>query len=477
VRLCFDRGTLLLLDPPPRWSGRVLPGALWDPRVRAFRCPAHLLKHVTEALAAAGVQFSDEVSGARLGWPRSGHVDEAGRGQVESIVGGSASPIKPTAARAVELRPYQQAALTAWQLAGRRGIVVLPTGSGKTRLAVAAILDAAMPALCLVPTRVLLDQWARAVEELAGRTPGRFGDGERALAPITVATFESAWRYMDRIGNRFGLLVVDEAHHFGGGIRDEALEMCIAAVRLGLSATPPPGAAGERLGALLGPVVYELSVSSLAGTFLAPFENVVIHVDLDPAERAEYDRLERTFRDVMTRFRRFHPGATWDEFARAAARTDEGRRAIVAFHRARRLLAFPSAKRAALGRLLDHHREARTLVFVGDNQTAYAVAREHLVMPLTCDITRKERERALALFRNGKLRALVSAQVLNEGLDVPDAEVGIVVAGRGGEREHVQRIGRLLRPRAGKRALVYELVVRGTREVRDARRRHRALAA
>src|SRR5205085_1488453 len=127
-------------------------------------------------------------------------------------------------------------------------------------------------------------------------------------------------------------------------------------------------------------------------------------------------------------------------------------------HRSRRLVAFPRAKRAALARLLGAHRDARTLVFVGDNQTAYAVAREHLLMPLTCDIDRKERERALALFREGKLRALVSSQVLNEGLDVPEADVAIIVAGTRGTREHVQRFGRVLRPREGKKAIVYELV-------------------
>jgi superfamily II DNA or RNA helicase len=71
----------------------------------------------------------------------------------------------------------------------------------------------------------------------------------------------------------------------------------------------------------------------------------------------------------------------------------------------------------------------------------------------------------------------VSAQVLNEGLDVPDAEVGIVVAGRFGEREHVQRVGRLLRPGQGKRAIVYELVIGHSSEAREAERRGRRLAA
>jgi superfamily II DNA or RNA helicase len=105
------------------------------------------------------------------------------------------------------------------------------------------------------------------------------------------------------------------------------------------------------------------------------------------------------------------------------------------------------------------------MVFVGDNETAYRVAREFLIMPLTCDIRRKERTSVLERFQEGRLRALVSARVLNEGIDVPDAEVGIVVAGRLGEREHVQRVGRVLRPREKKSALVYELLVAGTAEV------------
>ena len=140
------------------------------------------------------------------------------------------------------------------------------------------------------------------------------------------------------------------------------------------------------------------------------------------------------------------------------------------------MLAFPRRKREALAGLLARHRREQTLVFVADNETAYAVAREHLIMPLTCDIGRRERDDALARFRAGELRALVSAQVLNEGLDVPDAAVGIVVAGRMGAREHVQRVGRVLRPGAGKRALVYELVVGHSSEAWQAERRGRRLA-
>jgi superfamily II DNA or RNA helicase len=448
MRLQFDRGTILILDVPEGLELHDLPGVLWDSRVGAFRFPAHLLERVRAALGVRNVRLPDA---------------RTDTGQL--------------ACKTVELRPYQQGALTAWELWSRRGVVVLPTGSGKTHIALAAIERAGGRALCLVPTRVLLDQWCRAVTEVLGVEPGRYGDGEQALRPITVATFESAWRHMAEIGHWFETLVVDEAHHFGAGMRDEALEMCAAPNRLGLTATPPGEAHAERIAELIGPIVYELTVKQLAGGFLAPFDSIVLHVDLDPEERAEYLAANRLFQDVLLRFKRARPVMTWEEFVREAGRTDEGRRAIAAFRRTQKLLAFPRAKQLALGRLLERHGNDRTLVFTGDNETAYQIARTHLIMPITCDIGRKERERALAAFRDGALRTLVSSQVLNEGIDVPDADVGIVVAGRGGEREHVQRIGRLLRPRPGKRATIYELVVRRTREVRTANKRRLSLAS
>jgi len=459
MRLVFDRGTIVLLGLDghtiPRATGPAnlsdLPGVVWDARILALRCPARMHPALVTEVRRRGVQFTDEVAGI----------------QAAPLIGSAT----------VELRPYQEAALTAWDLSNRMGTLVLPTGAGKTRVALAAMARAKVPTLCLVPTRVLLDQWARSIREILGFEPGRLGDGEHRIEAITVATFESAWRHMHHLGNRFGMVVVDETHHFGTGLRDEALDMCAAPLRLGLTATKPRGQAAARLDELVGRTIYELRIDDLAGEFLAPFDTVVLHLDLTPTERADYESLMAIFRDVMHRFRRFHPGATWDEFAKAAARTDEGRRAIAAWHRARKLTAFPHAKRAMVGALLARHRASRTIVFTADNPTAYAISREHLIMPLTCDIKGKERERVLDLFKEGKLRALVSAQVLNEGVDVPEAEVGIVVAGTKGEREHVQRVGRVLRPRPGKRAVVYELVVRSTAEVEQARKRRSALAA
>jgi superfamily II DNA or RNA helicase len=204
---------------------------------------------------------------------------------------------------------------------------------------------------------------------------------------------------------------------------------------------------------------------------------VTLHVDLADEERAKYTTLSRLFTSAYAAFRQTLPQATWTDFVRAAGRSAEGRRALSAWRETRRLLALTEAKGRTLRALLDRHGDARVLVFTADNASAYAIAREHLIMPLTCDIGRQEREQVLDAFRQGHLRALVSSRVLNEGLDVPDADVGVIVGGALGEREHVQRIGRILRPGPGKRALVYELVTRQTMEVSQAWRRRQGLVA
>jgi superfamily II DNA or RNA helicase len=450
MNLLFDRGTIVLHDVPPELDLAEIAGVHWDPRVNVWRAPGRLSYPLATALKRRGVQL------ANTPCPK---LDP------------------PSGFCTIELRPYQQAALTAWRMAGRRGLIALPTGSGKTRVALAAMAATATPALCLVPTRALLGQWINAIADVYPGPIGCLGDGERQLHPITVATFASAYRHMPLIGDRFGLLVVDEAHHFGQAQKDDALDMAIAPLRLGLSATPPaPGNAAQNLARMIGPTVFELNVGDLMGDYLAPLDRITMQLWLGPDEQRELDDLTEVYRHAFHLFTLSHPQGRWEDFVNVAGHTDEGRRGVAAWRRTRRLLSYPRCKQRALAELLAQTRDRRTLVFVGDNETAYAVAREHLIMPLTCDIGRAERDSVLARFRSGKLRALVSAQVLNEGLDVPDADVGIVVAGRMGEREHTQRVGRLLRPAEGKRAVVYELVVQRSNEVRQAQKRWSRLA-
>ncbi|HEY0468443.1 MAG TPA: DEAD/DEAH box helicase family protein [Polyangiaceae bacterium] len=449
MRLLFEHGTLVLAEAPELKADRV-PGLLWDPRVALFRAPAFRYPEVCAALHDCPSPLHDEVKPSALASPASWN--------------------------ALALRPYQRAALLSWELSGRRGIIVLPTGSGKTQVAIAALSSGAVRALCLVPTRALLEQWLSALRAVYRGSVGCLGDGRRDLQPITVSTFESAHRLMPRIGAQFELLIVDEAHHFGLGARDEALEMSIAPQRLGLTATPPGEPASSRLAELIGPTVYQLAIADLAGKWLSDFDLVTVQLGLSPAERARYDADRRIFTAYQRRCSGSDPRASWQDFALAASLSPEGRAALSAWRRNRRLLHFTEAKADAVRVLLGRHREARVIIFTADNGAAYRIARQHLVMPITCDISRAEREAALSAFREGTLRSLVSARVLNEGIDVPSADVAIIVSGTQGEREHVQRVGRLLRPVPGKRALIYQLATRATAEVRRAFERRQAFA-
>jgi superfamily II DNA or RNA helicase len=118
----------------------------------------------------------------------------------------------------------------------------------------------------------------------------------------------------------------------------------------------------------------------------------------------------------------------------------------------------------------------RVLIFTYDNATVYTIARRFLVPAITHQTKTKERKQILEAFHSGELNVLVTSQVLNEGVDVPAANVGIILSGSATVREHVQRLGRLLRKHGDKQALLYEVIARGTAEefVSERRRQHHA---
>ncbi|HOU94841.1 MAG TPA: DEAD/DEAH box helicase family protein, partial [Polyangiaceae bacterium] len=167
---------------------------------------------------------------------------------------------------------------------------------------------------------------------------------------------------MARLGSRFELLVVDEVHHFGGSIRDEALEMCAAPWRMGLTATPAVGPAEARLDDLVGPAVFQLGLGDLAGVWLADLDVVVLRLRLTPEERLRYEADVLRFRSVYAAFRRSMPGGAWTDFVAAAQRSADGQAALRCWRRARRGLARTSGKRQAVSDLLSRHRDQRVLV-------------------------------------------------------------------------------------------------------------------
>lgn len=455
LRLRFDRGTLVVVSRPREIAPAALEAFVLDARDGNLRAPAAAFRKVERTCAQHAIPMN---------------LENACHDRVLD------SPAPPA------LRSYQSAAIAAWDIANRRGVVVLPTGAGKTRVAIAAIAQVRRPTLCVVPTRVLLNQWAASLREAGFPEVGRLGDGSAEIRDLTVATFESAYRAMPRIGNRFDLLVVDEVHHFGLGVRDELLAMSVARCRLGLTATPRTREDAVLVGGpsgtpYIGPIVFELGLSDLVGTHLAAFDRTVLTVSLSDGERDRYVSASRVFADARRCVMTAAPGCAYAELVATLQRSGPGRRALLALAQTRRIVAWCESKRAVVGDLLKRHEADRVLVFTSSAEVAHEAAREFLIHPITAEVGRAEREHVLARFRSGEVRAIVSAQVLNEGLDVPDADVAVITGGLRGTREHVQRVGRVLRPSPGKRALVYELVCRDTHEVAQARTRGSALVA
>jgi superfamily II DNA or RNA helicase len=447
MQIRFDRGTILIEPSKSDFEVEHLPGVVWDTRVRSWRAPAESYPLIVEKLARAKISLQANVP----------------------------SPATSTQRwQAPQLRWYQQEALSAWSAASRRGVIALPTGAGKTILAIAAIAACGMSALCLVPTRVLLDQWVTSMRPLLGEV-GQLGDGNRDIKPVTVATYASAVLWAPTIGSRFGLVIVDEAHHVGAGCPAEVLEMLVAPARLGLTATPAIGDAALATERHIGNIVYAMSIDDLVGDALADFDLMTIPIRLSDQERRRYDSARSIFNAAYSSFQRAAPDSGWQAFVAAAMRSEHGKRAIAGWRTSKQLLAYPDDKRRVLQGLLARHASQQSLVFTQDTATAYQIAREFLVQPITHEIGRKERAVALARFSSGEINVLVSAQVLDEGLDVPAAEIAIIVGGSSSSRRHVQRIGRVLRPAPNKRARVYELTVSNSVEVETSRLRRRAI--
>jgi superfamily II DNA or RNA helicase len=451
IHLAYDGGTLVVTGPDPKRLAS-LPDVRFDARTQVYRAEAFHYRALVEHLRREGVPYHDAARAYRpTPWPLRASRDPF---------------------------PHQTEALQTWWDAAGRGVVVLPTGTGKTFLAILAISKVGRPALVVTPTIDLLNQWYGELAVAFDVPIGAVGGGNHEFQPLTVTTYDSAYIHLERWGNRFGLLVFDECHHLPGPTYLQAAAGSIAPYRLGLTATPERTDGQEALlESLIGPVVYRREIKELAGDFLADYRTVRLYVELSPEEQARYRQAREQYRRFVDEKGIAMGGPHgWQRFIQETCRSKEGRLAFQAYREQRRLALAAPAKLGVLHKLLDRHRQDRVLVFTHDNATVYRIARRFLVPAITHQTKAKERRHILDRFQAGEYSVVVTSRVLNEGVDVPAANVGVVLSGSGTVREHVQRLGRLLRKYGEKQALLYEVVTRGTAEefTSDRRRQHHA---
>lgn len=376
-------------------------------------------------------------------------------------------------------RPYQEDALAAWLASEGQGVVVLPTGAGKTVLALMAIERLRARTLVVVPTIELLHQWRTAIIERLGvakSNVGVIGDGRRESRAITVITYASAAMPGAPIGGT-GLLICDEAHHLPSPSYSAIPARCGAPYRLGITATPErsDGAEGA-LDALLGPVVYQRTPAELSAEgHLAHFREQRVYVDLQPEEALRYATLMTEWKWFIARNRGLlaRGGDFFGELIRRSGSDPAARQALRAHHQARMIALNAEAKLGEVAKLLERHRGDKALVFSEYTALVDRISRALALPAITYRTAPDERKRILQAFRNGAYSKLVAGRVLNEGVDIPDANVAIVVSGNSTAREHIQRLGRIIRPKQSE-AVLYELVTRYTSEVGAARKRRKA---
>jgi superfamily II DNA or RNA helicase len=447
--LSFHAGTIEVrgLDEATRATLDEKRIAAWDPRSACVRAEAMSYAPLVLELRRLGIKYDD---GARA---------------YEELAQTSRVHRAP--------RPYQTEALAAWKQARGRGVVVLPTGAGKTHVATMAIDDKKRATLVVAPTLDLVRQWYDLLRTTYACEVGVVGGGEHRVRPLTVTTYDSAFVQMEHFGARFGLIVFDECHHLPGPSYSIAARQCLAPYRLGLTATPERADGRDAaLTELIGAIVYRQNITALSGDYLAEYETETIEVELSATERLEYDAERALYKEFLAANDiRIGSPSGWQDFIIRSSRTDEGRRAMQAYRRQRALAFTAASKLELLEHLLHQHRRDRALVFTQDNDTAYAIARRFLVPAITHQTKVTERSAILAALAEGTIGAIVTSKVLNEGVDVPDANVAIVLSGSGSVREHVQRLGRVLRKRGDKRAVLYELVTSATGETYTSERR------
>jgi len=452
ITLTFDGGTLLLHGITQQNLSTIHLRALWtwDPRVNAWRCDAIHYPAIRNCLAEKlADRFTDQI-------PAPPRVTFK---QVELP----------------KLRPEQNEALNAWNRADRRGQIIMPTGTGKTEVALAAMARCQIATLIVAPVRDLMYQWHRRILHALACDAGIVGDNLHNLKPVTVTTYDSAYIHMDKMGDKFGLLIFDEEHHLPGRCRREAALLSTASWRMGLTATPQRADGRHAdLDELIGPIVYSLPLDQVRGTTLADFDVVRIPVALNDEEQNTYDECSNLIRHFMTRKRQEQPGYTWKHLCNETGEDPRARQTLKAFYLKQSIEDRAAEKLRVLEDIFRLHMGQSILVFTGSNAMAIEISQRFLIPTILAHTRKQERLVVLAGFAEGRFPVLVANRVLDEGVDVPDAKVAVVIGGQASTRQAKQRLGRILRKTANARGTLYEVICENTKEVIRSRKRRKS---
>ncbi len=372
-----------------------------------------------------------------------------------------------------ELRAEQKQAVEAWSTT-RSGVVIMPTGTGKTEVALRIMADQCCSTLVVAPIRDLMYQWHRRILAGLHYDCGIIGDNTFNVKPVSVTTYDSACIHMPALGNRFKLIIFDECHHLPGPIRSDAARMSAAPYRLGLTATlDDHDHRSDLIQKLLGPVVYRLGIEEVKGTTLADFDIYRIQVKLTEREQHRYDFLASQVSSYVYERRTEDTEFDWNQLCKDSSENPDARRTLKAFHEKQSIEDRADAKLDVIEDLLRLHHGTPMIVFAGSNAMARDISLRFLIPCLLSHCGKAERLDYLDGLRDGVYPAIVANQILDEGVDIPAVKIAIVVGGMASTRQAKQRLGRILRKSGNERAILYEVVCADTNEIVRSRKRRK----
>ena len=381
---------------------------------------------------------------------------------------------------------WQQEALKAWHSNARRGVVEAVTGAGKTRVGIAAAFEAirqGIKVLILVPTAELQRQWILSLKrDLPNARPGALGDGQSDSldqVDVLVAIVHSASNRTTLRSHKAGLIIADECHRYAAPMFTGALQEGYA-WRLGLTATYER-ADGEHenfLTPYFGGVIYTLWYDqALSDQVIAPFDIALVGVELTPTEQASYDDLSSTMSDAARNLESFAgiPRRPFHKFISAVAAlagsespTSEAmlaRKYMRAMASRLTLLADAKTKYHALAALKETVDASNgTLIFTQTQESAKRAQELFKALGSTASalfsgMAKDDRRQGMEDFRSGASQVLAAPRLLDEGIDVPEADLGVIVAANRSQRQMVQRLGRIIRKkhddRVGRLVVLY----------------------
>ncbi|WP_018163101.1 DEAD/DEAH box helicase [Smaragdicoccus niigatensis] len=375
----------------------------------------------------------------------------------------------------LSLRPWQQHALRNWIAAGRRGVIEAVTGTGKTHLGLEAAIQIAQlggQTTILVPSVELQRQWKRRITEfthLSIATVGGEVSGNPATAHVTVALVQTAARAPIPAISPLRLLVADEVHRYGGEHWSLALSAAYS-FRLGLTATlERSGDQGvaHRLLPYFGAVVFHYDYrQARAERVVAPFRLVFLGVALDADERANYS--EWTRQAAVNRKKLADAGFLQGSLVQQREElnllsagspynplTIAARQYETALRQRRTLLAECRGKIDAVSKLaqaIDNSNGSVVFsqtVAVADEAAATLRAAGVPTHAVHSQMDSRERRGNLESLEDGSIRALCAPKILDEGIDIPNIDLGIVMSASSQKRQMIQRLGRVIRLKDG----------------------------